>query len=199
MNKKTNFIKLLLKVTCIIYLFSSCAHEKKDDDIKFIVKTDKTIGEYVDDFLIKEKITSSIKNSMPKTAPYVNVTVVKGSVKYVGIVTNVNESIKLIELAWSQAGVKSVINYLEVENKNFTFDISQYAKDSWITSSIKIKTLTNKNIKFNNFTIITNNNIVYIFGIARNKLEMEAIAKIAAKTNNVEKVIVNVQLATSEK
>ncbi|MFO1130295.1 MAG: BON domain-containing protein [Rickettsiales bacterium] len=188
-------MKIIHYIFILCIFLSSCASNDKQGTIKYSVKAEKTTGEYIDDFLIKERIYSKIKSKMPKTAPYVSIVVVKGCVKYIGTITNKNEMLKLIEIAWSQQGVKEVVNYLEIENKHFTFDISQYAQDSWITSAIKIKTLTNKNIKFNNFTVITNNNIVYIFGIARDKTEMELIAKIASQVKDVEKVIVNVQLA----
>lgn len=75
-------------------------------------------------------------------------------------------------------------------NKNSNhFDLAQYTKDSMITTQIKAKNLIRKDIKFANYTILTIDNIVYLFGVARSEEELEKLASIASKIKGVEKVV----------
>ena len=63
-----------------------------------------------------------------------------------------------------------------------------------ITSQIKSKTFMDRGIKFVNYTIITLNDVVYLFGIARSVEELEKLANIASNINGVQRVVSHVRV-----
>ena len=71
----------------------------------------------------------------------------------------------------------------------------QYTRDTMITSQIKSKIFVNREIKFVNYTVITINDVVYLFGIARSQEELEKVANIASNVYGVQKVVSNVKIS----
>jgi hypothetical protein len=63
-----------------------------------------------------------------------------------------------------------------------------------ITSQIKSKTFIDRSIKFVNYTVVTFNDVVYLFGIARSEEELQKVATIASNINGVEKVVSHVKV-----
>jgi hypothetical protein len=63
-----------------------------------------------------------------------------------------------------------------------------------ITSQIKSKTFLDRSIKFVNYTVITVNDVVYLFGIARSEEELQKVATIASNVNGVQKVVSHVKV-----
>ena len=102
--------------------------------------------------------------------------------------------IKAVQIAWDQPGVVEVVNELKVDKNSGRFDVVQYARDSMITSQIKSKTFLDRDIKFVNYTVITLNDIVYLFGIARSEEELQKVATIASNVRGVQKVVSHVRI-----
>ncbi len=152
---------------------------------------DKTIGESLDDATLSAKIKAEfIKQGFKKLYSKINVEVYQGRVLYTGSVESDQDIINAIDIAWNQTEVKEVINELSI--KESKIDPIQYTKDTWITTRIKSSIFTQRNVKFVNYTIVTSNNIVYLFGIARSDEELDHVSKIAASVKGVEKVISHV-------
>lgn len=140
---------------------------------------------------IKADLFSSDANNLWKK---VHVTVVEGNVLYTGSVSSEDDILKATEIAWNNDGVKSVANELTVDSDSNSFDLAQYTRDSMITMQIKSKILLDKGIKFANYTVITQQDIVYIFGIALSEQELEKVSDIASKINKVKKVVSYVKI-----
>lgn len=150
----------------------------------------KTIGETVDDTVISSKIEATfIKDGFRDLYTKIKTSVSQGRVLYTGKVASEEDMIKAVDIAWRQNGVKEVINYLKIDETSSKFNASQYAKDCFITARVKTGMLGKKNIKFSNYTVITSDNVVYIFGIARSESELEEVSSIASVVAGVEKVI----------
>ena len=66
--------------------------------------------------------------------------------------------------------------------------LAQRSRDSWITTQIKAKMLNNKSVKFNRVKVITENNVVFLMGLATAE-EEEAATDIARQISGVEKII----------
>jgi osmotically-inducible protein OsmY len=157
---------------------------------------DKTIGESLDDAALSAKIKAEfIKQGFKKLYSKINVEVYQGRVLYTGSVESDQDIINAIDIAWSQIEVKEVINELSIADNKI--NSMQYAKDTWITTRIKSSIFTQRDIKFVNYTIVTSNNIVYLFGIARSDKELDHVSKIAASVKGVEKVISHVLIKDS--
>lgn len=153
------------------------------------VSKDRSLGNTIDDVRISSKIkTSFLSQGFRNLYVKINVEVVQSRVMLTGKVANSDEVSKAIEIAWSVYGVKEVINELKVDENSDHFNTVQYAKDAWISSRIKAALFFKRDIKFVNYTIVTNNNIVYLFGIARSEEELDKVVNLASKIAGVEKV-----------
>lgn len=147
------------------------------------------------DFRIATAIKASfIKNNFRELYTKIKVEVVQGRVLYTGLIDKEEDMINAVQLAWDQEGVVEVVNELKVDKNSGKFDIVQYTRDTMITSQIKSKTFLDRSIKFVNYTVITVNDVVYLFGIARSEEELQKVATIASNVNGVQKVVSHVRL-----
>lgn len=200
--KTNHFTKLLIITTatlsisgCLPLVFTGAAGSALE------LAKDRPAGDALTDIRISTGIKADfVKNNFRELYTKIKIEVVQGRVLYTGAIDKEEDAITAVQIAWNQKGVSEVINELNVDKKSSTFDLVQYTKDAMITSQIKSKTFINRDIKFVNYTVITINNIVYLFGFARSEEELEKVAKIAANINGVEKVVshVKVQLYASK-
>lgn len=145
------------------------------------------------------RIAAAIKGSFMKKGfrslyAKISVNVVEGRVLYTGKVGSDQDIITAIDIAWEQKGVKEVMNELTIDEKSSYFDAAEYARDAWITSRIKTKTITERDIKFINYNIITSGGIVYIMGFARSQEELDKVASIASEIQGVKRVVVHARI-----
>jgi len=151
---------------------------------------DQPLSETLNDSRISAGIKANlIKNNFRDLGAKIKVEVSQGRVLLTGNIQKEPDALKAVEIAWNQKGVKEVINELKVNKNSNHFDLAQYTKDSMITTQIKAKNLVRKDIKFANYTVLTIDNIVYLFGVARSEEELEKLASIASKIKGVEKVV----------
>lgn len=156
---------------------------------------DQPMLETINDAKISAAIkTALIKNNFKELGAKIKVEVSQARVLFTGNIEKEEDALKAIEIAWNQKGVKEVINELKINKKSNHFDLVQYTRDSLITTQIKTKTLVRKDIKFANYTVLTVNNIVYLFGIARSEEELAKISAISSKIKGVEKVVCYVKI-----
>ncbi len=161
---------------------------------------DQSISETIDDIKISTKIKASfMKNNFRELYTKIKVEVEQGRVLLTGTIDKKQEALKAVELVWDIKGVSEVINELIIDKKSDHFDLVQYTKDAIITSQIKARTFINRDIKWVNYTIVTVNNIVYIFGLARSEEELEMVTSIASQINEVERVICHVKMKETKK
>lgn len=157
---------------------------------------DQSIGETIDDIKIAAAIRTVLaKKKFKELYTKIHVEVSQGRVLYTGSVEKDEDIQVAIQTAWDQKGVKEVINELTVDQHSNHFDLVQYTKDTMITSQIKSKMFADRTIKVVNYTILTLNNVVYIFGQARSEDELEKVGEIASKIRGVEKVVSHAKVA----
>ncbi|AEK74583.1 BON domain-containing protein [Rickettsia conorii subsp. heilongjiangensis] len=155
-----------------------------------VASKDQPMSETLNDARISASIKADlVKNNFRDLGAKIKVEVSQGRVLLTGNIQKESDALKAIEIAWNQKSVKEVINELKVNKNSNNFDLAQYTKDSMITTQIKAKNLVSKDIKFANYTILTIDNIVYLFGVARSEEELEKLASIASKIKGVEKVV----------
>jgi osmotically-inducible protein OsmY len=156
---------------------------------------DQPISQTINDSRISTAIRSALfKDNFKELGIKIKVEVSQGRVLYTGEIAKEEDALRAVEIAWNQRDVKEVINELKVSEKSSNFNLTQYTKDSIITGQIKAKSLVNREIRFSNYTVITINHIVYLFGIARSEEELEKISAIASKVKGVEKVVYYVKI-----
>ncbi len=197
-------MKKLGLILGVLLVLPACT--KKSTDVHVIHRVQETIYEPVNpgkipsnktenDYKTEKSIISDMRKRIShKSFTTIHVHVQNGLVKFTGIAKNTSDIVKCMDIAWSKKGVKEVDNYVEVKNDDFSFDVTQYTKDAWITAAVKAQLLIGKNIRSRNFTITTDQNIVYVFGISDSQYEIQEIGAIASKVKGVQKVVINVTL-----
>ncbi|MDC0864661.1 BON domain-containing protein [Rickettsiaceae bacterium] len=151
---------------------------------------DRPVGNTLSDARISASIkTSFIKRNFRELYSKIKIEVVNGRVLLTGTIDHENDAISAVQIAWDQKGVNEVISEIKIDENSSNFDIVQYTRDTLITAQIKSKTIIDRDIKFVNYTVITLNDIVYLFGIARSEEELQKVANIAANIHSVKKVV----------
>lgn len=156
---------------------------------------DRSASQAIDDTTIATKVkTALIAQGFKKLYTKIAVNVLHGRVLYTGTVNTDEEILTVIKIAWDVDGVQEVVSELSVNKYSDNFNLVQYTKDSLITTQIQSKAFMDRRIKLVNYTIVTTNNIVYLFGNARSTEELEELAQIASVVNGVEKVVSHVKI-----
>lgn len=83
------------------------------------------------------------------------------------------------------AGVKQVHNQVKIGNST---TMSTQTVDTWITTRVKLKLLTEKEIDSNNIMVLTENAEVYLMGLVSND-QADKAAEIARNISGVVKVV----------
>ena len=117
--------------------------------------------------------------------------VLDGRIFITGKVDNPEEKLKITKIAWETSGVRSVRNDIKIKEK---FNFKQSAKDTLITYQLRAALIVNKNIKSGNYQIDTYKKNIYIYGIARNRDELEIVVDEANSILDVNKVIASILL-----
>ena len=159
---------------------------------------DRPAGDTLTDVRISTAIKGEfIKRNFRELYTKIKTEVVQGRVLFTGVIDKNEDAITAVQIAWNQEGINEVISELKVDKNSGKFNLAQYARDIMITSQIKSKTFINQDIKFANYTVITLNDIVYLFGIARSEEELEKVANIASNIHGVQKVVSHVRVQHS--
>ena len=184
-----------LKSVYAILLFSflpfylvSCAQVATGTAMKVVTvtKEERSIGEFVDDTLIKAVIKNNYFDQNENLFFNIDVEVSQSRVLLTGTVENINLKIEAARIAWGAKGVATVINEIQISNSD---NIINYADDLVISTKVLGKLMLDENINSLNYNIETVNKIVYIIGIARNDKERQLVLDIAGNVFGVSQVI----------
>ena len=194
MSKKK--IYLLIIFLCVPYLFSACAQVLTGTAAKVITvtKEDRTIGEFVDDALIKTIIKNTYFDQSGNLFFNVDVEVSQGRVLLTGTVDNMDLKIEATRIAWGVEDVKTVINELQISNSDNIFN---FADDLVISTKVSGRLILEEEVNSLNYNIETVNKVVYIIGIANSDEEQKKVIDIASNVYGVEGVIDYITLKAS--
>jgi osmotically-inducible protein OsmY len=193
--KLKNIIELLLYILFIIYL-SGCAQVVTGTAVKVatVSQEDRSIGEFVDDAIIKTVIKNTYFDQSENLFFNIDVEVSQGRVLLTGTVENIDLKIEATRIAWGVNGVKTVINEIQISNSD---SILNFADDLIISTKILGKLMLNEEINSLNYNIETVNRLVYIIGIAQTKKERDLVLSIARDVYGVEEVVDYINIKTS--
>ncbi|MDF2966022.1 MAG: hypothetical protein K0Q51_1410 [Rickettsiaceae bacterium] len=156
---------------------------------------DRSFGGAIDDNALWAKINKDLlSEGFKELYAKVDVKVDEGRVLLTGFVDREEDALKVVEICWNHKGVKEVVNELQVDPDNAKLNPIRFAKDTWISGQVKGKVFLDKSIKYVNYTIVTFDSVVYLFGLARTQEELEKVANIAAQAKGVERVVSHVKL-----
>jgi len=140
----------------------------------------------LEDTKINAAISTAMIEKDEKLFTKVDVDVVESRVLLTGSVPSPDDRIDAAKVAWSVEGVKEVLNELQV---NDTSGLDDFAKDTWITTQLRAKTLGDLDINDLNYTFDTVNGIVYVLGIAQDQVELDRVTTHARNIAGVKKVV----------
>lgn len=156
------------------------------------VAQERTVGAAVDDVTIRTKVADKLlRSTSPGLSDGVTSQVTEGVVLLMGKVPDVSSSEEAARLAWEVAGVREVINEIQIVDPNAG---STFASDAWITSQVKSRLLAEKNLKSVNYNIETVSGTVYIMGIAQSQSELDKVLYIVSRVKGVKQVVSHARL-----
>ena len=180
----------------VLFCLSNCAEVVIGGAAKTIAvsKEVRSIGEFVDDTLIKTRIKNIYFDTNENIFFNVDVEVNQGRVMLTGTVDNIDLRIESTRIAWGAEGVNTVINELQVTDSDSILD---FADDLVINAKIKTKILLDNQISYLNYTIETVNGIVYLMGIALSEKERQKVLEVSRGTFGVVEVIDYINVKSS--
>ena len=189
MGIRINFFYKLNFLFLLFFLFSHCTPQLAVGTASTAIavsKEERTLGEYVDDTLIKAQIKNLYFDTNENIFFNVDVEVTQGRVLLTGTVDNSDLRIEATRIAWGISGVQTVINELQISNDD---NILSFADDLVISTQIKGKLLLNSELPYINYTVETVNGIVYLIGIARSEEERQSVIDLSREVYGVVDVI----------
>lgn len=144
----------------------------------------RTSGIYVEDENIELKAVKKMETNLGEYA-HVNVTSYNRNVLLTGEVPDAAARTKAELLVKEIVNIRDITNEIVVGPKS---SLSTRSNDTYITSKVKTKFVTESKFSANHVKVVTENSVVYLLGIV-NKAEADAAAEIASNTDGVAKVV----------
>lgn len=120
----------------------------------------------------------------------VALTISEGRVLLTGIVPKPEARVDAVRLAWQAAGVKEVINEVQVGDSSMI----ESGRDVVISQKLKGRLMFDKEIRNINYTVEVVDGVVYLMGIAQNDGELERVIAHARDISGVKRVVNHVRL-----
>ena len=151
-----------------------------------VSNSDRSIGEYVDDVLIKAILKNSYFDQSEKIFFNVDVEVSQGRVLLTGTVDNIDLRIEATRIAWGVKGVQTVINEIQISESD---NILNFADDLVISTKVYAKLMLDEEANSLNYNIETVNKVVYIIGISSSSDEKKKAIDLTKEVFGVEEVV----------
>jgi len=145
----------------------------------------------VDDLKIRTQISQLWFDHNYQMFQDLTLTVTEGRVLVTGSVKKPESHVDAIRLAWQAAGVRQVIDEVQVTDQS---GISDYAKDAYIANNLRGRLMFDKGVKNINYTVEVVNGVVYVMGIAQDNDELDRVIAHARDISNVKRVVSHVVL-----
>jgi osmotically-inducible protein OsmY len=149
-----------------------------------VVADRRTSGFYVEDENIELKAFKWVETNLGEFA-HVNTTSYNRNVLLTGEVPDEAAKAKTLAYIKSIANVREVTDEIVVGPKS---SLSSRSNDTYLTSKVKTKFVTENQFQANYVKVVTENSVVYLLGIV-NKAEADAATEIARNTDGVDKVV----------
>ena len=144
----------------------------------------RTSGFYVEDENIELKAVKKMETNLGEHA-HVNVTSYNRNILLTGEVPDAAAKAKAELLIKEIENVRTITNEIVVGIKS---SLSSRSNDTYLTSKVKTKFVTENKFSANHVKVVTENSVVYLLGIVT-KAEADAATEIASNTDGVAKVV----------
>ena len=156
---------------------------------------ERSASDQVKDVTIRSLVSQSWDQYSPDLPHNLDATVYEGRVLITGRLANEQLRQEAVQRAWKVDGVKEVYDEIEVGPETH---FSDEARDTLISTRLKNDLVWDSQVKSINYTVKTENGIVYIIGSARTKDEMERVTGYARNIPNVRRVVSYVRVRVGE-
>jgi osmotically-inducible protein OsmY len=147
---------------------------------------ERSFSHAVDDFNTQTELNARLLGESAALFANVNLTVIEGRVHLSGTVATDEQRRTAARLAWATPNVKEVVNDIEVTDQT---DLVDNARDRWINAEVRARILTDGSIRDVNYTVDTQNRVVYILGIAQDQGELDRVLAHARAVPEVRRVV----------
>ena len=192
-NFLKNKIASFFIVVSALWLLASCSQVIVGGatSTSMIIVQERSSKQAAIDILIKAKIEEAMfSNNYDKLFSKVRVIVYEGRVLLVGTVIEESIKDKANQITKNTKNVKQIANYITI-GKN---DLIDYVKDTRISLELRAKMLTDKEVSEVNFSVTTENRILYLVGVAQNNTELNKVIEHASNIAGVKKIVNLIQL-----
>jgi osmotically-inducible protein OsmY len=138
------------------------------------------------DFSARTDLNARMLAEDPRLFADVSTTVLEGRVHLAGTVASEAQRQRAQAMASAVPGVVEVINNIEVTQSG---GLLETVDDRWIAGQVRAAILTDGTIRDSNYTIDTQNNVVYVMGIAQDEIELQRVLNHAASVRGVRQVV----------
>jgi len=145
----------------------------------------------VDDFKIRAEINHLWFQHDAEMYRQVTLTIKEGRVLLTGTVPNPEARVDAVRLAWQAAGVREVLNEIQVHGDT---GFTDFTRDIAISQKMKTRLLFDKEIRNINYTVDVNDGVIYLMGIAQSDAELERVIAYARDISGVRGVVNHVRL-----
>tara|TARA_R110000868_G_scaffold218576_1_gene468994 strand:+ start:140254 stop:140913 length:660 start_codon:yes stop_codon:yes gene_type:complete len=153
--------------------------------VGYMGQQERGAKEAVSDINIKTYIKDKLTGTYYKYLTQVEVSVLKGNVLLTGVVESPKSAAEVEGIVRSVKGVKSVYNQLFTDG---IYPATTFSKDAWIVTQLKSFMFTEEGIHSTNYQVLVVNGHAYIFGLASDMAEREAVRHLARTTKGVVQV-----------
>ena len=144
------------------------------------------MGAVVDDATIKVNIAAKFISSEDNLFVNISTTVLEGRVLLTGLVDKQEIRIDAVRRVWEVAGVKEVINEIEIGNRE---SLKEYASDVWITAQAKALSLKVLGLRAISYNFETIKGKVYIVCITSRPEQLDKIINIVRNIKGVKEIV----------
>lgn len=157
------------------------------------VAEERSVDNVVDDAAIKLAINRKWLEADSTIFTNLSTRVTEGRVLITGVVTEPQQRLEAIRIAWQVNGVHEVINEIEVDQPQ---GFSGYARDTSISAQVESRLLFDTSIQSINYSVLTENRVVYLMGIAQDDAERARVIDHARQIPYVRRVVDYTRLKT---
>lgn len=154
-----------------------------------VVTDERSAGRQVDDATITTKITAEMVQDDTVKARDVDVNTVSGTVYLVGLVDSAKERERAEAIARSVAGVRGVVNQLELGSRS----VGQALDDKNLGVKIKAKLISEPGIRSLNVDVDVYRGVVFLTGMVENGSQKEKVVDLARSTPGTARIVDNLR------
>lgn len=156
---------------------------------------ERSPADQVKDVTIRSLVSQSWDQYSPDLPHNLDATIYEGRVLITGRLANEQLRQEAVQRTWKVEGVKEVYDEIEVGPETH---FSDAARDTVISTRLRNDLVWDSQVKSINYTVKTENGVVYVIGSARTKDEMERVTGYARNIPNVRRVVSYVRVRTGE-